>query len=46
MQGRRVTQDTIVILEKGNQNYPRLPKCDMFVSHKSLNDKHLTTAFF
>ena len=37
--------DTIVILEEENQPYPRCTQCDMFVSHKSLNVRHLTTAF-
>ena len=37
--------DTIVILEEGNQPYPRCPQCDMFVSHKALNVRHLTTDF-
>ena len=36
--------DTIVILEDGNRNYPRCPKCDMFVSHKDLNGRHLNMA--
>ena len=35
----------IVILEDGNQPYPRCPKCDMFVSHRSLNGHHLVTNF-
>ena len=38
-------RDTIVILEEGNRPYPRLPQCDMFVSHRSLNGRHLTTDF-
>ena len=36
-------QDTIVILEEGNQPYPQCPKCDMFVSHKSINGRNLVT---
>ena len=39
-------QDTIVILEEGNQLYPRRPHCDMFVSHKALNGCHLTNDLF
>ena len=42
----RHVQDTIVIMEEGNQPYPRCPMCDIFVSHKALNGRHLTTAFF
>ena len=38
-------QDTIVILEEGNQTYPLCPKCDMFVSHKDLNGWHLVMSF-
>ena len=34
-----------MILEEGNQTYPRCPKCDMFFSHKTLNDWHRATAF-
>ena len=40
----RHTRDTILILEEGNQPYPRCPKWDMFVSHKALNGHRLTTA--
>ena len=29
-------QETIVIPEEGNRNYPRCPQYDMFVSHKAL----------
>ena len=39
------TWNTIVILEEGNQPYSRYPQCDMFVSHKTLNGRILTTAF-
>ena len=34
---------TLVILEEGNQTYPRCPKCDMFVSKWALNDQHHST---
>ena len=33
-----------MILEEGNQPYPRCPQCEMFVSHKTLNGRHMTTA--
>ena len=36
----------IFILDEGNQPYPRFTKCDMFVSHKSLNGRHLVKFFF
>ena len=39
-------RDTIVILEEGRQPYHRYTKCDMFVSHKSLNGRNLAIAFF
>ena len=42
----RHTQDTIVILEEGNGQYPRRPQCDMFVSHKALNDRQLMPDFY
>ena len=32
-----------MILEEGNQPYPMCLHCDMFVSHKVLNGRHLTT---
>ena len=38
-------QETIVILEEGNQTYPRCTKCGMFVSHKALNGRNLMKAF-
>ena len=34
-----------MILEEGNRPYPRCPQCDMFVSQKALNSRHLATAF-
>ena len=37
--------DTIVILEEGNQTYPRFPQCNIFVAQKSLNGRHLVTDF-
>ena len=39
-------QDTIMIMEEEKRPYPRCPKCDMYMSHKALNDQHLSTAFF
>ena len=33
------------ILEEDNLPYPRYPKCYMFVSHNSLNGRHLVLAF-
>ena len=39
-------QEKIVILEEGNQPYPSCPQCGMFVSHKALNSRHMTTAFW
>ena len=41
----RHVRDKIVILEEGNQPYPRCPKCDMFVPHKSLNGRNPATDF-
>ena len=41
----RHTRDTIVIMEEWNQPYPRCPQCDMFVSHKALNGRHMNKAF-
>ena len=35
-----------MILEEGDLPHPRCPQCDVFVSHNSLNDRNLTTAFF
>ena len=37
-------QDTIVILEEGNQPQPRCPQCDMFVTQKALDQAHPDTA--
>ena len=34
-----------MILEEGNQPYPRFSQCDMFVSHKALNICNLMTKF-
>ena len=38
--------EKIVILEEGNRPYPHFPKCDMFVSHKSLNVRNPATEIF
>ena len=32
-------------MEEGNRPYPRCPQCDIFVSHKALKGRHLTTDF-
>ena len=37
---------TIVILEEGNQPYPRCPQCDIFLSQKALNGQNLSKDFF
>ena len=34
-----------MILEEGNLPYYQCPSCDMFVSHKALNGRHLATLF-
>ena len=39
-------RETIVVLKEGNRTYPRYPQCDMFVSHKALNCRHLKTYFY
>ena len=41
----RYARDTIVILEESNRPYPKCPQCDIFVSQKDLNGRHLMTAF-
>ena len=35
--------DIIVILEEGNQPYPRFPKCDIFFPQRSLNVRNPST---
>ena len=35
--------DTVVILEEGNLPLPRCPQCDLQVSRKALNGRHLET---
>ena len=40
-----LVQEKNIILEEGNQPYPRFPKCNMFVSHKYLNGWHFTNTF-
>ena len=35
--------DTVVILEEGNLPLPRCPRCDLQVSRKALNGRHLGT---
>ena len=39
----RHVQDTVVILEEGNLPLPRCPRCDLQVSRKALNGRHLET---
>ena len=40
---QRHVQDTVVILEEGNLPLPRCPRCDLQVSRKALNGRHLET---
>ena len=37
-------QESIVILEEGNQHHPQCPQCDMFVPQEALNQVHLKSA--
>ena len=39
----RHVQDTVAILEEGNLPLPRCPWCDLQVSRKALNGRHLET---
>ena len=39
----RHVHDTVVILEEGNLPLPRCPWCDLQVSRKALNGRHLET---
>ena len=39
----RHVHDTVVILEEGNLPLPRCPRCDLQVSRKALNGRHLET---
>ena len=39
----RHVQDTVVILEEGNLPLPRCPWCNLQVSRKALNARHLET---
>ena len=34
-----------MILEEGNRPYPMFPQCDIIVSHKALNCRHMKTSF-
>ena len=34
-----------MILEEGNRPNPRCPHCDVFVSHKAINDQHMVKNF-
>ena len=36
--------DTVVILEEGNLPLPRCPRCNLQVSRKALNGRHLETS--
>ena len=36
-------RDTVVILEEGNLSHPWCPQCDMLVSLRALNGRHLAT---
>ena len=40
----RHVHNTVVILEEGNLPLPRLPRCDLQVSRKALNKRHLGTS--
>ena len=40
----RHVHDTVVILEEGNLPLPRCPRCDLQVSRKALNGRHLGTS--
>ena len=39
----RHVHDTVVILEEGNLPLPRCPRCNLQVSRKALNGRHLDT---
>ena len=39
----RQVHDTVVILEEGNLPLPRCPRCDLQVSRRALNGRHLGT---
>ena len=40
---RRHVRDIVIILEEGNLPHPRCPRCDMFVTWRSLNGCHKNT---
>ena len=40
----RHVHDTVVILEEGNLPLPRCPRCDLQISRKALNGRHLGTS--
>ena len=40
----RHVHDTVVILEEVNPPLPRCPRCDLQVSRKALNGRHLGTS--
>ena len=40
----RHVHDTVVILEEGNLPLPRFPRCDLQVSRRALNWRHLETS--
>ena len=40
----RQVHDTVVILEEGNLSLPRCPRCDLQVSRRALNERHLETS--
>ena len=40
----RHVHDTVVILEEGNLPLPRCPRCNLQVSRKALNGRHLGTS--
>ena len=40
----RHVHDTVVILDEGNLPLPRCPRCNLYVSRKALNRRHLGTS--
>ena len=41
---QRHVHDNVVVLEEGNLLLPRCPRCDLQVSRKALNGRHLGTS--
>ena len=36
--------DTVIILEEGNLPHPQRPRCDILVTWRALNRRHITTS--